>query len=298
MGKSFYITGLAIVATSVSALAQYSATLPEPGQFLITPSALYQTADTYWAGTEKVGVDEITGADSLDQYSYFLNLEYGLTRRFALDASIGYSEAGLDGGSKRDGLSDSRLGLRYNIAAEGADWSGPTVSLRAGAIIAGDYEEGDIDSIGDGASGWEVSLLGEKSVFENVGVYGDFGFRQRENDVPDALFGGAGVYVSAGSVTASAGWRFDNSLDGGDIGGAGFGESFGLPQVEEDDHSIVASLGFTDQGGRSYTLFGSHTLDGKNTAEKDIFGLSITLPFGGKGSSESGGAGATRFGGK
>ena len=210
-----------------------------------------------------------------------MNLEYGITNRIAIDATLGYSQAGVEGESDRGGLTDSRIGVSYNFATEGTDWNGPTLSLRGGAIIAGNYTEGELDSIGDGASGWEVSLLAEKEFGLGFGFYGDFGYRQRADDVPDSLFGNAGLYYSMGSWLVTAGYRFDDSLSGGDIGGAGFGTSFGLPQVEEDDYSIDASLGYTDPGGRFYSLFASHTIDGRNTGEKNFLGFSITLPFGG-----------------
>lgn len=256
MNKSLYLAVLLPGFATAPALAQYSATLPEAGQFLLTPSGYYQTADDFYIGDSKLDASAVTGADSLDQYSFFLNFEYGLTERFALDAGIGWSEASLDGGPEDSGLTDSRIGLSCNLATEGRDWGGPTLSLRAGAIIAGDYDAGGINAIGDGESGWEVALLGEKTLIGGLGLYRDIGYRQRANDVPDALYGGAGLYFGAGSWTLSAGWQFDNSLGGGNIGAPGFGSKFGFPQVEEDNQSLTASIGYTDGGGRSYTVFG------------------------------------------
>ncbi len=287
MKKQIYLSCLLSGFTAAPALAQYSATLPEAGQFLLTPSAYFQTADEFYIGDTKLDASKASGKDSLDQNSFFLNLEYGLSERFALDASLGWSEASLDGSSTDNGLTDSRIGLRYNLATEGRDWSGPTLSLRAGAIIAGDYEAGGINSIGDGESGWEVALLGEKILIGGLGLYGDFGYRQRANDVPDALYGVAGLFFGAGSWTLSAGWQFDDSLEGGNIGGPGFGSKFGFPQVEEDNQSLTASIGYTDGGGRSYTVFGASTFEGKNTASKNILGLSITIPFGGGGAASA-----------
>ena len=43
--------------------------------------------------------------------------------------------------------------------------------------------------------------------------------------------------------------------------------------------SLEASLGYTDKGGRYFQLFYAHTLDGRNTGEKDTFGISATFPI-------------------
>ena len=52
--------------------------------------------------------------------------------------------------------------------------------------------------------------------------------------------------------------------------------------MKEQEQTINATIGYTDGGGRTYTVFGAHTVDGKNTVERDIIGLSISIPFGGK----------------
>ena len=35
----------------------------------------------------------------------------------------------------------------------------------------------------------------------------------------------------------------------------------------------------SDRGGRYYSLYYARTIDGRNTGQKDIVGLSITFPF-------------------
>ena len=116
MKKSSLLPALLLAASTAPAFAQYSATLPLAGQFLVTPSFYYQSSNNFYVGDSKKDLSDVTGKDSLDQYSYFLSLEYALSERLALDGSIGYSESGLDGGPKDSGFTDSRIGLRYNLA--------------------------------------------------------------------------------------------------------------------------------------------------------------------------------------
>ena len=121
-------------------------------------------------------------------------------------------------------------------------------------------------------------LLG-KAICPNFGVYGDFGYRTRANDVPDDLFGSAGVYVTWRSITLSGGYRHVQGLSGGDIGDPGFGTTFGFPQTKEIQQSVEASLGFTDPGGRHYALFGAKSVAGRNTGDKCVIGLAASFPF-------------------
>jgi hypothetical protein len=265
--------GLSILAAG-AASAQYSSYLPESRQILVTPLYMYSYYDDAWIGKTSMPIEQ-------DQHSVYLQLEYGFTDWLAGDLSLGYSWAEIDGAGSDDGLADTTLGLRFQLLNE--DAGAPLqLSWRVGGIIPGTYDEDFPFSSGDGAWGVETSLLLGKRINEWLGLYGDFGYRWRDDDVPQELFGSGGLYVTCGPVTLSAGYRGSWGVEGDDIGDPGFGSSFGFPQTREIQHNIEVALGFSDAGNRYYQLFYSRTLDGRNTGEHNVFGFAVTFPFGGE----------------
>ena len=199
------LTAAASLTLATGALAQ-SVWLPDPGQLVVTPGYTYQTYDEFLVGHTKTKLP----ADIVQQTVY-LGLEYGFTPKFAADLTLGYTRVDFDppgaGDFKRDGLDDTRLGLRYRVIDENAGnraWV-PAVGLRLGGIIAGTYDiPTSLPPInpGDGANGIETSLQSGKT-FGNTGfgAYADIGYRWRDHDVPADLFGGAGVFKHLGPVT-------------------------------------------------------------------------------------------------
>jgi hypothetical protein len=236
---------------------------------------VYQTFDEYWEGARQTDL----GGD-LFQHTAFLGFDFGLTDNIALDATVGWvwSEAdGVFGDQNDDGLTDTTFGLRQRFVDEtvlGLWWL-PSLALRVGGIIEGTYDENFPFSAGDGASGAEVSLLAGKSICPGFGLYGDVGYRYRDGKVPDEWFGSTGLFVSWKFLSATAGYRFFEGLSGNDIGDTGFTFS----TVKEISQNLEASIGFTDPGGRYYQLFYAHTIDGRNTGKRDIFGGAISLTF-------------------
>ncbi len=267
---------LASTLTSCLTAGAQSAWLPNPQQLIVTPSISYQTYDEFWAGNTKVSLP-----DDVDQYFAGIMLEYGITPVLAADLTIGYTRVettAFGGDGEDDGLADTTFGLRWKFLDEGQTVSTytPTLTLRVGGIIEGTYDENFPFSAGDGASGGQVSLLmGKEFGDSGFGIFGDLGYRMRGDDVPDDLFGSFGVYKNIDSLTLSLGYRHIQGLSGENIGDPGFT----FPEVREIQQNIEAGVGFTDRGGRYYQLFYSHTLDGKNTGDKDVFGLSASIPF-------------------
>lgn len=266
----------AFATTSCLTAGAQSAWLPAPKQLVATPSVSFQTYDEFWAGDVKVKLP-----DDVDQYYGGIMLEYGITPVLAADLTIGYTRVetkAFGGDGEDDGLADTSFGLRWKFLDEEATVSAytPTLTLRAGGIIEGTYDENFPFSAGDGASGAQVSLLlGKEFGQSGFGIFGDFGYRYRGEHVPDDLFGSFGIYQSIKSFTLSVGYRHIQGLSGEDIGDPGFR----FPEVREIQQNIEAGVGYTDRGGRFYQFFYAHTLDGKNTGDKDIFGLSASIPF-------------------
>ena len=284
MQKHFLLAAL-FAATTAGSLRAQSAWLPEPGQLIVTPGYNFQTFDEFFAGTTRSKLP----AD-LTQHTAVLTFEYGLLRDLAVDLTLGYvwTRFRPPGGPAftSDGLTDTQLGLRFRLLDErrGGAWT-PTLSLRVGAIIAGTYDvffaiPPPPINPGDGADGVEFSLLTGKTFGQSgFGVFADFGYRVRNGHVPDDLFGRAGIFQQIGPVTLGVDYRQVQALSGGDIGGRGFGTAYGFPQVREVDRAIDAGITFTDRGGRGYQFTYSKTINGRNTGDKSIFGVSISLPW-------------------
>lgn len=287
--KTLLSSSLALLAGGAACFGQ-SAWLPARSQFKATPGFSYSTFDEFWMGKTKVS--NPPNGDSLDQFTGYVSFEYGILANLAADASVGYTatDTGAFGGNASDeGLTDTSLGLRYRLVDEqtaGHAWA-PTVAVRVGAVIPGTYDENQPFSAGDGAYAFETSLLFGKAIgTTGFGLYGDIGYRVRENPVPDDVFGSAGVYQQIGPVTIAVGYRHIQALSGLDIGGSGFdpslGVSHGFPAVKEINQLVEGGISFTDKGGRNYQFSVAKSVDGRNTGDKWVFGFNITLPFGGR----------------
>ncbi len=262
-----------------------SAWLPAANQLQVTPGYVYQSFDRFWMGKTPVSLKP----NDLQQHTMFLGFDYGMTEFLALDFNTGYTwthSKAFGGPMNDDGLADTTLGMRWRFLDEkkaNCPWA-PTLTLRAGGIVEGTYNENQPFSPGDGASGYEASLLFGKAFCSRFGAYGDIGYRNRNHQVPDDLFGSVGVYTAYKSFNASLGYRHVQSLSGLDIGATGFtpGGSPGFPQVREINQSVEVSLGYTCSHSVYYQVFFARTIDGRNTGEKNVVGLSITIPFGGR----------------
>ena len=286
--KTLLPSGLALFAGGAACFGQ-SAWLPGHHQFKATPGFSFSTFDEFWAGDKKVS--NPPNGDSLDQYTGYVFLEYGILHNLAADATVGYTATSTDafgGNASDEGLMDTSLGLRYRLVDEynsAYAWA-PTVTLRAGAVIPGTYDENAPFSAGDGAYAFEGSLLLGKAIGDSgFGLYGDIGYRVRENPVPDDVFGTAGVYQQIGPVTLAVGYRHIQAVSGIDIGGSDFnpalGASHGFPAVKEINQLVEGGISFTDKGGRNYQFSVAKSVDGRNTGDKWVFGFNVTLPFGG-----------------
>jgi hypothetical protein len=286
--KRILIGSFAIALAGNAAYAQLSAYTPPRNQLVVTAAYQYQFYDAFWVGKNKVDLGAATGYDEQRQHSTYLTLEYGVLENLALDVTFGYSWTEFHDGPgpdlTDDGWTDTTFGIRYRVLDERKFTCPvvPTLTLRVGGIVAGTYDENFPFSSGDGADGVETSALLGKQLCPGLGLYGEIGYRWRDSDVPDDLFGAVGLSVTyIPNLTLSVGYRHTEGQSGPDIGDPGFGVDFGFPQTKEVDQRIEASLAYTDHGGRNYAFYFAQTLEGRNTGEKSIFGVSISIPFGG-----------------
>jgi len=286
---SLFATVLLTLAVSGVTVFGQSAWLPAQHQFKATPGFSFSTFDEFWMGSSKV--DNPPNGKSMDQYTGYLSLDYGILEQLAADVTVGYTATDSDafgGDASDDGLMDTSVGLRLRLLDEFASDSPyvPTLAIRIGGIIAGTYDPNKPFSAGDGADGFESSLLLGKTIRDTgFGFYGDIGYRVRENPVPDEVFGTAGIFQQIGVINLAFGYRHIQSLSGLDIGGSGFnpalGDSHGFPALEEINQIIEGAVSLSDNGGRNYQLSVGTNVDGRNTGDKVLVGVNVTLPFGG-----------------
>jgi hypothetical protein len=271
------VVGISGTAAFVSGFAQ-SAWLPAEGKFQVTPSYVYQSFRNIWTG----GSHEMRLSDDVIQHTASVSLEYGLSESFAFDTSLGYSrvDSKAFGPSvlNDDGLTDTRIGLRYRLVDERLsklEWA-PTLTLRAGGIVRGTYEAGPPFAPGDGANGGEISLLAAKAFgASGFGLYGEAGYRVRSHPVPDDFFASFGVYQTLGSFTVHTAFQNTQSLSGMNIGDPGFT----FPATKEISRMIEVGIGYTDSGRRYYQIFGAVSVDGRNTGDRRILGVSASFGF-------------------
>lgn len=242
-------------------------------------SYVYQNYQDFWLGPDKNRLP-----DDITQNSVFFGLEYGVTDFVALDFATGYSKASFNPPAEPtpdiDGLYDTQIGVRFRLLDEFDTPGAPTITVRAGAIIQGNYEASNVHSPGDGASGGEISLLVGKSWAEpGVALSGELGFRDRNENVPADFFCSLGLsktFLGRGSLSAA--YRRNQGLSGLDIGGPGFSPDK-FPQVKEVNDNLEFGIGVTDEGGRYYGFLVGRTVDGRNTGQKTAIGLTFSQPF-------------------
>lgn len=279
MKKTFVLMCGLTLSSLVNIHGQQSAYVPLPKQFVITPSFVYQSYNDFWLGTKSTSLKP----NDVKQYSGFMTAEYGVMPKIALDATLGYTTVESKAFGKphsRDGLADTTLGVRYQFLDETkvSYPFAPTAALRLGGIIKGSYDDDFPSSPGNGASGFDISMpLGKQLGTSGFAIVGDIGGRIFPNDVPNYIYGSAGLQQTLmNCVTISADYTYSGACSGSDIGDPGFT----FPHTKQVAHTVGGSIGFTDKGGRYYQVYGGATVDGRNVGQQSIIGCSVSLPFG------------------
>lgn len=284
---------LTLAATAASTFAQ-SAYLPEPGHIDVTSIYSFQHTRDFYA----LGDTRLTLSDRLEQQTFRLDLDYGLAPGWAADLSVGWSTVSYDetqppflgvslldnGRTRQSGLIETRLGLRRTLLDEFAslnEWT-PSLAVRAGAIIEGDYDTGYITALGDGASGVEFSLLAAKSLpATSTTFFGDLTWRGYGGDVPDAIEASFSVSQRLRALIFTGGLRHLHSLNGGDILGPGFirpDGSYAFASVQEINTTLEAGLALP-LGPVTLALGFARTIKGENTPKKTVWSLGVSGGF-------------------
>lgn len=297
-------SGLAVCLPARPGLAQGTAWIAEPGTGSISVSYVNQNAtEFYRADTATRGPLEATGAN-LAQNTVWIGFNYALHDAVALDVQTAWARSFVAGGvgpsggeESYSGLFDSNIAVTWRIVDELVS-NAPSVAFRVGAIIAGGYDTGYINSLGDGGSGVEASLIIGK-FWDAVGVSGEVGYRTRGDtevnpnavgpsaamgqtvDIPDDMFVNMWLFVPVSSrLTLGVDYRMVNALSGIDIGGEGFSPSR-FPGLEEDARILGGRLIADLTGTVGASAFFGQVVGGRNTAKSRIFGVGLNVGFGG-----------------
>jgi hypothetical protein len=277
MNRKLIIAAIAaLVSGPVFAEGAY---LPSPGSNTLTFSFSNQKADEFRPGDMRGNLP----AD-LKQDTFKLNYSYGILDRLALDIEVGYAKSkfitipGLAPNGGLKGNTDSRIGLRFRVLDDLAD-APVTLTLGAAAIIKGSYDTGALSSIGDGASGIEVSATVAKAFTSNFNGFASVGYRDRQSPVPNESFYKFGINFNPtaqiGLSLAHEELRSSGTLD---IGGPGFSPAR-FPEVKEEYGFTTLGANFRVSRNLSLGVQYGEKQAKRNTAESKVVGVSLTTSF-------------------
>ena len=259
------------------ALAAGSPWLAEPQTGSVSVVYVSQKADKKWTGRGGTQYGPMPDDGELTQGTLWLLGDYALRDNVAIDGQIGWARSELAANSDR-GLADARFGVTWRLADElvGQPLS---VSVRGGAIVAGNYDTGFIYALGDGGSGVEASVLVGKVFAERLGVSAELGHRRRGNDIPAETYYNLAAFLQASDrVTLAVDYQRVNSNGDLNIGVDPFTPDR-FPEAAEETTVVGgrATVNLTDTA--SATFFYGDTIDGRNTSDSRILGVSVSYGF-------------------
>jgi hypothetical protein len=306
-GNSFAV---ALVATlSITAIQLVMATenvphapfaewadVPLKGQ-LVT-RLTYQESEAYyfWAGNTRYKVDYSKNGEhyGIDINQGYISLQYGLTEQWAIDLAVGYTTSGwrqfdnppgTSGEShSTTGLMDFNIGVRYQIWKEGENDCPylPTLSIRAGAVLPGSFDENFPFAPGTRSTAVEPELIARKHFgWEGFGAYGDALFRWNHTSANDCYIFSIGFFQQIKGWELDAGYRRLGSINGGSIQYDPISNVITYPRaVRENQDAIEAGFSYRFKKWNARAGFYTRTvLDGANTDKKFWLGGFLEIPF-------------------
>jgi len=266
------ITASVLMALSSYCFAEGNPWLLTPGEVDVNISYVNQDAGSFYLADEKTDIDIV-------QNTYWLGVKYGISDNLALDFKTGYAQNEFSGDTV-SARTDSTLGLTWRFNDEFInDDNYPSAALRFAVIAKGNYDVGTINAIGDGASGFETSLLLGKAFTDRFAVSGELGYRNRNNNVPDEFLLTANTFYNlTDRFSVSAGYYYINSDSNLDIGDPGFSPD-DFPIVNEDSETIGVGASFQINDSMYAGIDIAKVIDGRNTAKNDIMAVNIGYSF-------------------
>ena len=267
------ITVSVLLALSSTVYAEGSPWLLTPGDVDVNISYVNQDADSFYLAGKKTDIDIV-------QNTYWLGVKYGFSDNLALDFKTGFAKNKLKGASEISDRTDSTLGLTWRFNDEFINNNNyPSAALRFAIISEGNYDVGFVNAIGDGASGFETSLLLGKAITDKFAVSGEIGYRNRDNNVPDELLITANTFYNlTDQFSVSAGYYYVNSDSNLDIAGPGFSPDK-FPIVDEDSETISIGSSFQINRSMYIGLDFAKVNNGRNTSKNDIAAVNIGYIF-------------------
>ncbi|MDB6112585.1 MAG: hypothetical protein JWR69_4335 [Pedosphaera sp.] len=262
--------------------------LPEAKQWWVTPWYEYTEFERIWRGDRKENIIQ-GGGHGFDQNNGMVLLEYGIKQNWAADLLLGYTSLATRSFStppgsviSTSGLMDVTFGLRWQVLNETNTESKftPTLTVRAGGIYRGTYQRDFPFAPGSGSVGVEPSVLLSKSFgWEGFGMYGNLGYRDFRSGGNGDAFGSVGFFQNYKGLNFDAGYRHQQNTGGEDIGGSGNTIVYST-NIKEFNQLYELGIGYTDRKARHFQFYLAQNFNGKNTGDKTIYGIYVTLPFG------------------
>ena len=277
--KALTLLPLALLL-SAPAWANGSPWLPVPKTGSLSLSYVSESAKKFYRGKERRNLP----FQKIEQDTVWVSGDYGLTDALALDFQVGHADVSgkvpsPPGPPDRDGVTDINLGVTWRLLDEDVNLAAPSIALRFGATLSGDYDTGVPTAIGDDASGVEASLIIGKIMGGRFALSGEIGHRTRDNKVPDEAFVNAKAYLLV-SPRLILNAEYHNTMAGGtlDIGGPGFNPSR-FPETSEDIERIGLGATFSATPHLGFGLNWFTVIDGRNTADFDAVAATVSYTF-------------------
>jgi len=271
--KKLIIGSLALFASG-AVMADGSPWIGTPGSTSVNISNVLQSADELYVGSEDGDLP-----DDLKLRTQWLSIGHVVSDDLVVDIKLGYAESEFLDSNADSGSTDSSVGLTWRLRDEFlADSWLPSVAVRGAVNIAGAYSEGELPSIGDGASGAEASIIVGK-VFNNVfAASSEVGYRYRDSGVDDDIFVNINAYAQVNDqFSASLGYHQISASGDLDIGGQGFTGDF--TEVAEDVRVVDFGLTYEFQSRINVTASYGEVIGGRNTAKSEISAISVGYTF-------------------
>jgi hypothetical protein len=269
------------------------ADLPEPGQFVV--GLVYEESEAYhiWAGRNYQDITVHSGGENygIDINQGYFALQYGIAEKWAADLSVGATTLGWRSFSPNNqiedttGLIDTSFGVRYQVFNESkvqSRWL-PTLTLRAGAVLPGTYNQDIAFAPGLRSAAIEPEVLARKHFgWPGFGAYADLWYRWNRTTQNDQYGAVIGLFQQIKGWELDVGYRHMQTTSGGDI-------SLNPPDLTtlvypRDVREITDSIeaGFSYTTSKRHWRYGFQTrtvFDGSNTDKKFWIGGSIDIPF-------------------
>ncbi|OUS28902.1 hypothetical protein A9Q99_11030 [Gammaproteobacteria bacterium 45_16_T64] len=271
--KRILLGSVALFAAG-SALADGSPWLGSPGNATISTTQIFQTADKLY-----VGDDDMDLPDDLTQTTQWYSVSKVVSDNLSVDAKFGFAESDFVDSAGDTGTTDSTIGATWRVRDEflSDSWL-PSIAIRGAINVAGNYDEGEVTSIGDGASGAEASIIVGK-VFNNViALSTEIGYRYRDSGVDNDAFVNVNSYFQlTDGLSVSAGYHIVDAQGDLDLNDSEFTGDF--TELAEDNTLADINVSYEFDNRLSITLTRASVLDGRNTAKSDISALSVGYTF-------------------